>query len=168
MSVETRTLSHDPLPYQHRTSASLMNLIRPYNKTGNWTVATLALVLALCGPAGAQDQGDGDDKPYKYTGNLYSHKFHRPSCPYCRVMAIYKRTRFHFRHQAVAAGYVPCRYCLPPVWTTVRAVIKCQDNDNNSAPGISENQNSADKSSQDTREEAPLGTPVEQSNICKP
>jgi hypothetical protein len=75
-------------------------------------------------PPGAEDQ-----LPYKYTANLYSRKFHRPRCPYSRMMAESKKVRFHFRYQAVTQGYVPCRYCLPAVWTTVRATIRCQDLD---------------------------------------
>ena len=61
--------------------------------------------------------------PFKYTGNKYSHKFHRPRCPFCRAMAPSKRLAFHFRCQAIAAGYAPCKYCLPARWTTVQAAI---------------------------------------------
>ena len=64
--------------------------------------------------------------PFKYTGNLITHKFHRPRCPFCRVMAEAKRQPFHFRCQAIEQGYLPCRYCLPPIWTTVRATIHVQ------------------------------------------
>lgn len=59
--------------------------------------------------------------PVKYVGNSESHKFHRPSCPYARIMAHSKRMQFYFRRQAVACGHVPCRYCLPQRWTFVRA-----------------------------------------------
>ncbi len=58
--------------------------------------------------------------PIKYIGNAESHKFHRPSCPFARIMALNKRVEFHYRTQAVGCGHVPCRYCLPPVWTVVR------------------------------------------------
>lgn len=63
------------------------------------------------------------DLPVKYIGNAESHKFHKPSCPFARVMATNKRVEFHFRCQAVACGNVPCRYCLPQIWTVVRGSI---------------------------------------------
>ncbi|MBA3859921.1 MAG: hypothetical protein C0507_23675 [Cyanobacteria bacterium PR.3.49] len=59
--------------------------------------------------------------PVKYIGNAETHKFHRPSCPFARIMAFNKRVEFHYRSQAVACAHIPCRYCLPKVWTTVRA-----------------------------------------------
>ena len=62
----------------------------------------------------------GANLPVKYIGNRESLKFHRPSCPYARIMAHSKRVQFFFRSQAVACGHIPCRYCLPPVWKVVR------------------------------------------------
>lgn len=59
--------------------------------------------------------------PVKYIGNSQSHKFHRPSCPFARIMAPNKRMQFYFRRQAVGYGQKPCRYCLPAVWRVVRA-----------------------------------------------
>lgn len=59
--------------------------------------------------------------PVKYIGNSQSHKFHRPSCPFARIMASNKRMQFYFRRQAVGCGQKPCRYCLPAVWQVVRA-----------------------------------------------
>jgi hypothetical protein len=63
----------------------------------------------------------------KYIGNAESHKFHRPSCPFARIMALNKRVEFNYRSQAVACGHVPCRYCLPPVWTVVRGRLLAPD-----------------------------------------
>lgn len=57
--------------------------------------------------------------PYKYLGNRQSLKFHRPRCPFAQIMSRSKRHNFHFRRQAIEAGYHPCRYCLPPYWTSV-------------------------------------------------
>src|SRR5688572_26625290 len=62
----------------------------------------------------------GPSVPLKYIGNCESHKFHRPSCPFARIMALNKRVPFCYRSQAVACGHAPCRYCLPPSWTVVR------------------------------------------------
>lgn len=60
---------------------------------------------------------------YKYTGNLFSKKFHRPSCPFARAMWRQNVIRFQHRKQAVDAGQKPCRYCLPPTWKSVGARI---------------------------------------------
>ena len=61
--------------------------------------------------------------PYKYVGNNFSGKFHRPSCPFAKAMSTWHAELFHFRRQAVEAGQKPCRYCLPKEWTEVRAAI---------------------------------------------
>jgi hypothetical protein len=59
----------------------------------------------------------------KYWGNKQSLKFHRPRCPFYRVMAEARRIPFHFRKDAISSGYMPCNYCLPQTWTTVRATF---------------------------------------------
>ncbi len=126
----------------------------------------LGAPLCAAGQVGTEapaPQTGAEEQPFKYTGNLCSRKFHRPRCPFSRVMAEYKRTRFHFRYQAVAQGYKPCRYCLPPFWTTVRATIKCQDIDK-----TSQAKKSADKSADDIDAKAHLGTSLEGSGICGP
>jgi hypothetical protein len=61
--------------------------------------------------------------PYKYVGNNFSGKFHRPSCKFARAMNVDHVIFFHFRQDAISAGQQPCRYCLPPVWLTVKAKI---------------------------------------------
>lgn len=61
--------------------------------------------------------------PIKYWGNSFSLKFHRPSCPFAKAMSAHHVMFFNFRKQAVESGQVPCRYCLPPSWTVVRASI---------------------------------------------
>jgi hypothetical protein len=144
-SESPQTFSESPQTFSESPQPNSESL-RP-DKTGGQSNAQAP---SADGPPPAS----GDEaKPYKYTGNLYSHKFHRPRCPFSRAMAACKRTRFHFRYQAVAQGYKPCRYCLPPTWTTVRATIKCQDIDKTSA-----NKKSADKSVDNIGLKAPLGT----------
>lgn len=64
-----------------------------------------------------------EDLPIKYWGNSFSLKFHRPSCPFAKAMSAHHVMFFNFRKQAVESGQAPCRYCLPPNWTTVRASI---------------------------------------------
>ncbi len=61
--------------------------------------------------------------PYKYYGNSFSHKFHRPSCPFGEAISKRHLVLFHFRHEAIEAHYAPCRYCLPPVWCKVHGVL---------------------------------------------
>ncbi|MBS1953082.1 MAG: hypothetical protein JST89_02790 [Cyanobacteria bacterium SZAS-4] len=63
------------------------------------------------------------DLPIKYWGNSFSLKFHRPSCPFAKAMSAHHVMFFNFRRQAIDSGQVPCRYCLPPNWTTVRASL---------------------------------------------
>jgi hypothetical protein len=64
-----------------------------------------------------------DQPVYKYVGNLFSLKFHRPSCPFARAMWRGNIIRFQYRKQAIEAGQKPCRYCLPPNWKSVGASI---------------------------------------------
>lgn len=59
----------------------------------------------------------------KYVGNTGSHIFHRPSCPFAQAMDPGHRVSFRFRHDAIDRDFVPCRYCLPPVWLSVHAVL---------------------------------------------
>lgn len=56
---------------------------------------------------------------YKYIGNGSSGKFHRPSCPFAKVMGRSRRIFFRFRRDAIESTFVPCRYCLPPSWRSV-------------------------------------------------
>ncbi|HEY9754916.1 MAG TPA: hypothetical protein V6C97_07145 [Oculatellaceae cyanobacterium] len=65
---------------------------------------------------------DGEP-PVKYWGNSYSNKFHRPSCVFAKAMNARHVVFFHFRREAVAAGEVPCRYCLPPIVKRVQCKI---------------------------------------------
>ena len=61
--------------------------------------------------------------PYKYYGNIFSHKFHRPSCPFGMCISKRHLVLFHFRKDAIEAHFAPCKYCLPAVWWTVHGVI---------------------------------------------
>jgi hypothetical protein len=65
--------------------------------------------------------------PYKYVGNSFSLKFHRPSCPFAKAMHYSRLTLFHFRKEAITAGMKPCRYCLPPSWGTLKGTILPQE-----------------------------------------
>lgn len=75
------------------------------------------------GDNASSEQPDLHELPYKYFGNNFSQKFHRPSCPYGRVISASHLVPFHFRREAVVAGFKPCRYCLPQAWGSVRCFI---------------------------------------------
>ncbi len=89
-------------------------------------IFSVALLSALSFvPAAIAQQQDTTrpEYPIKYWGNSFSLKFHRPSCPFAKAMSAHHVMFFNFRRQAVDSGQVPCRYCLPPNWTTVRATL---------------------------------------------
>jgi Metal binding domain of Ada len=73
----------------------------------------------------ANDVGDENQTPmpFKYVGNKFSSKFHRPSCPFAKAISSGHLIFFEHRHDAIDQGFQPCRYCLPPDWKTVHAVI---------------------------------------------
>jgi hypothetical protein len=83
------------------------------------------LILAMEQSAAAQtsDENAVEQPIYKYTGNSFSLKFHRPSCKFARAMWRGHVVRFQYRKQAIDAGQKPCRYCLPPDWKTVGAKV---------------------------------------------
>jgi hypothetical protein len=74
-------------------------------------------------PIAHKEVVDQSTLPVKYWGNSFSLKFHRPSCPFAQAMSADHVMFFNFRKQAVDGGQTPCRYCLPPFWTTVKASI---------------------------------------------
>lgn len=87
-------------------------------------------------PAMADDKAD-EQPVYKYTGNLFSLKFHRPSCKFARAMWREHVIRFQYRKQAVDAGQKPCRYCLPPDWKSVDSkIVSPHSADNATSPGL--------------------------------
>jgi hypothetical protein len=79
----------------------------------------------MCKPKELVVNGDAvsNNEEFKYIGNSYSRKFHRPWCPFEQAMNPHKAVFFHFRKDAVEAGFNPCRYCLPPFVKQVRCVL---------------------------------------------
>jgi Metal binding domain of Ada len=61
--------------------------------------------------------------PYKYVGCSFSKKFHRPSCMFAKAISRNHLVLFHWRKEAIAAQYQPCRYCLPPVWLSTHCTL---------------------------------------------
>jgi len=61
--------------------------------------------------------------PFKYIGNSFSGKFHRPSCPFAKCISSRHLVLFARRKDATDQMFVTCRYCLPPSWTQVHATI---------------------------------------------
>lgn len=70
-----------------------------------------------------KNQSVSDNQDFKYVGNKFSGKFHRPWCPFEQTMAAHNAVFFHWRREAVTAGFSPCRYCLPPFVKQVRCVL---------------------------------------------
>lgn len=73
---------------------------------------------------GKSDSSAALEKQCKYVGNNFSLKFHLTSCPFAMQMWKQRRHPFRFKKEAVNQGYRPCRYCLPPYWTEVHAVLR--------------------------------------------
>jgi methylphosphotriester-DNA--protein-cysteine methyltransferase len=82
-------------------------------------IATVVFILLLLTAAAASAEN-----AYKYVGNSFSLKFHRPSCPFAKKMWHRRMQLFHLRKDAIEAGYQPCKYCLPPYWLSVRGTIR--------------------------------------------
>ena len=81
-------------------------------------------------------QDNESTTPYKYWGNSFSFKFHRPDCIFAQCMSKKHRVFFHFRHEAIEAHFAPCKYCLPPVWREVHGVLLLPKKDNVVPDGI--------------------------------
>jgi hypothetical protein len=64
-----------------------------------------------------------DPSQVKYIGNKDTRKFHTVYCWYGEIMWHRRRRIFAHRADAIDAGYLPCRYCLPKYWTSVRAQL---------------------------------------------
>ncbi len=86
-------------------------------------VPLAALIIEQSATAQTSYENAVEQPIYKYTGNSFSQKFHRPSCKFARAMWRGHVVRFQYRKQAIDAGQKPCRYCLPPDWKTVGAKI---------------------------------------------
>jgi len=85
----------------------------------------------------AQVSDNPEMLPYKYVGNSFSLKFHRPSCPFAKAMHYSRISLFHFRREAITAGMKPCRYCLPPAWGTLKGTILPQQGEaSTGAPAV--------------------------------
>jgi hypothetical protein len=88
----------------------------------NKLLIVLTLFICYAQVAFAQDLSQ-QDLPYKYVGNRWSKKFHRPSCLFAKRIWPKRLRLFHFRKDAVAAEFKPCNWCLPRTWTTLHGAI---------------------------------------------
>jgi hypothetical protein len=84
----------------------------------------ISVVFALSMQSASAQTNCEESRPYKYVGNSFSLKFHRPSCRFAKAMSVNHVQLFHFRRQAIEAGEKPCNYCLPQSWGSVKAVVK--------------------------------------------
>lgn len=113
----------------NQTGAISENKEKPSNqeqeeKHSNASTATTDFFPeGLAEPQEPQAEIDNIKPIYKYIGNSFSFKFHRPSCPFAKAMWRGHVIRFEYRKQAIDAGQKPCRYCLPPYWKSVGAKI---------------------------------------------
>ena len=53
----------------------------------------------------------------EYWGSLKSNKYHYPSCQWAQRIKSHNLIVFHGPEEAIAAGYVPCKVCRPPLPT---------------------------------------------------
>jgi hypothetical protein len=106
---------------QHCLRLSIMALAWAWALT---TIVAGGAVWAADQAPAPVDPPAGYELPYKYIGNSFSRKFHRPSCPFAKVMWSKRMELFQMRKQAIDGGYSPCHYCLPQVWTRVQGTIK--------------------------------------------
>lgn len=113
----------------------------------------VTFLLAFAATAVLAEEEPVDQLPYKYVGNMDTEKFHRPSCPYAKIMNRVRKRFFHFRHEATDLGQVPCRYCLPPIVRNVRGTIRPSQSDPNQSPNQSPNQEPGEKLNQVTQDE---------------
>src|SRR5579871_6046370 len=50
--------------------------------------------------------GSGERQPpFKYVGNTFSSKFHRPSCPFAKAINFHHLVFFEHRHDAIDRGF---------------------------------------------------------------
>jgi hypothetical protein len=116
-------------PYVLRSSASIIRRkLRNRKLTTGRTLTPIAMRIFLGFVLSMQSAWAQTNSqvplPYKYVGNSYSLKFHRPSCPFAKAMSVNHVQLFHFRREAIEAGEKPCNYCLPQSWGSVKAVVK--------------------------------------------
>jgi Metal binding domain of Ada len=113
------------------------------------TFVYLLLYFLMLPPVCAEEPNHslGNERPYKYIGNTFTHIFHRPSCPFAKKMWTGHMILFQFRKQAIEDQYSPCRYCLPPFWLAVHASLKSPQPQSVPAfePDTSNNPNSESK-----------------------
>jgi hypothetical protein len=91
----------------------------------------------------------------QYWGNSFSLKFHRPSCPFAQAMNPIHVQFFQSGQQAIALGERPCRYCLPPYWTSVRCVLLAKPAIDNNLPNTHESGNVSQTSTTQSRASEP-------------
>ncbi len=52
---------------------------------------------------------------YKYAVAPNSNKYHYPSCRWAQKSGSRNLETFHSAKDALAAGYIPCKICKPPI-----------------------------------------------------
>ncbi|MBK9142887.1 MAG: hypothetical protein IPM23_10360 [Candidatus Melainabacteria bacterium] len=60
---------------------------------------------------------------YKFVGNAFSGKFHKPGCEFAAKMDASRVVFFKTREEAEKAGQKPCNWCLPGWLKNVRGQV---------------------------------------------
>jgi hypothetical protein len=113
-SIIRRKLHNRRLTTPRRSIRSLILLI----------IVFCTCTMSCLAQADQRSPTDTSGLPYKYVGNSFSLKFHRPSCRYAKAMNVHHVQLFHYRREAIEAGEKPCNYCLPQSWGSVQAFLK--------------------------------------------
>jgi micrococcal nuclease len=52
---------------------------------------------------------------FKYVGSANSNKYHYPDCKWAKKISRKNLVIFKSANEALKAGYVPCKFCKPPM-----------------------------------------------------
>lgn len=97
--------------------------------TLTFSIASAYFCFCPAKAASETDLQDEEGRKIRYIGNRQTYKLHRLTCPYRLVMRAELEKKFVCRAAAIQESFIPCRYCLPPVWKSVRGRVMLQKND---------------------------------------
>ncbi|MCA9805011.1 MAG: hypothetical protein KC777_23740 [Cyanobacteria bacterium HKST-UBA02] len=80
-------------------------------------------LAARAEPTGKAPESTTSGSGYKFVGNTFSHKFHKPGCEFAAKMDASRVVFFKTREEAEKAGQKPCNWCLPGWLKNVRGQV---------------------------------------------
>lgn len=80
-------------------------------------------LAARAEPAGKVPDSTTSSTGYKFVGNTFSRKFHKPGCEFAAKMDASRVVFFKTREEAEKAGQKPCNWCLPGWLKDVRGQV---------------------------------------------